>query len=215
MPSWMRFGTGVVSHGKEPAGSSRINAGAEPMTQNDPTDHALAAIAKILDKPETPPDAPDETEAKSPAETPEIQLAEEILAAPPSVPPHPVDTAAVKAEPADDADDNEPANVGSMDNEDIEPAEIRIEPTENGTYTKLGPGPLAAIRFKWTARCDGQGDYYVDETIGENSHPIINGPMTREAAIKLVDLRERQARQRFETLRSEMSGGEIGRSADE
>lgn len=194
------------------------------MTQNDPTDHALAAIAKILDKPETP-DAPDKTEAKSPAEKPEIQLAEEILAAPPSAPPPPVVAAAVEAELIDDTDDedtndNEPAVNEDTDSEEIEPADTgidlaAIELTENNTYTKLGPGPLAAIRFKWTARCDDHGDYYVDETIGENSHPIVNGPMTKEAAIKLVDLRERQARQRFEALRSEMSGGEVGRSADE
>jgi hypothetical protein len=185
------------------------------MTQNDPTDHALAAIAKILDKPETPPDAPHKLEAESPAEKPEVQLAEEILTAPSNAPPPPVVAAVVEPELIDDADDNEPVDVESTDNEEIEPTEIQIDPTENDTYTKLGPGPLAAIRFRWTARCDDHGNYYVDETIGENSHPIVNGPMTREAAIKLVDLRERQARQRFETLRSEMSGGEIGRSADE
>lgn len=194
------------------------------MTQNDPTDHALAAIAKILDKPETP-DAPDKAEAKSAAEKPEVQLAEEILAAPPSAPPPPVVAAAVEAELIDDTDDddtndNEPAANEDTDSEEIEPADTgidlaAIDLTENNTYTKLGPGPLAAIRFKWTARCDDHGDYYVDETIGENSHPIVNGPMTKEAAIKLVDLRERQARQRFEALRSEMSGGEVGRSADE
>jgi hypothetical protein len=39
--------------------------------------------------------------------------------------------------------------------------------------------------------------------------------MTKEAAIKFVDDCERDARQRFETLRSEMAGGEIGRHADE
>jgi len=176
------------------------------MTQNDPTDHALAAIAKILDKPETPPDAPDTVSAEPPAEQPEVQLAEEILTAPPSAPPPPPVVAAaiadVEAEPEPEPDEADPANSV-------------INDSENGTYTKLGPGPLAAIRFKWTARPDDHGDYFVDETIGENSHPIVNGPMTREAAIRLVDLRERQARQRFEALRSEMSGGEIGRSADE
>jgi hypothetical protein len=38
--------------------------------------------------------------------------------------------------------------------------------------------------------------------------------MTKEAAIEFVDDRERAARQRFEELRSEMAGGEIGRRAD-
>jgi hypothetical protein len=64
---------------------------------------------------------------------------------------------------------------------------------------------MAAIRFRWTVRED-QGDYYVDETIGENSTPIVSGPMTRDAAIKLVDDRESEARQRFENLKNEMTG---------
>jgi hypothetical protein len=174
------------------------------MTQNDPTDHALAAIAKILDKPETPPDAPETAAVEVAAEQqPEIHIAEEILTTPPSAPPPPV-VAAVVAEV-----ESEP------EHDDAEPADIAIDVSEDGTYTKLGPGPLAAIRFRWTARRDDHGDYFVDETIGENSYPIVNGPMTREAAIRLVDLRERQARQRFDALRSEMSGGEIGRSANE
>ena len=34
---------------------------------------------------------------------------------------------------------------------------------------------MAAIRFKWTVR-DDNGDYYVDETIGENSTPDRHRP---------------------------------------
>ena len=51
---------------------------------------------------------------------------------------------------------------------------------------------MAAIRFKWTVRLDN-GDYYVDETIGENSAPVVAGPMSREAAIQMVDDRESAA----------------------
>ena len=64
---------------------------------------------------------------------------------------------------------------------------------------------MAAIRFKWTVRLDN-GDYYVDETIGENSAPIVTGPMSREAALQMVDDRESDARRRFEQLKSEMTG---------
>jgi hypothetical protein len=78
-------------------------------------------------------------------------------------------------------------------------------PIEAHGYSKIGPGPMAAIRFKWTVRLQN-GDYYVDETIGENSAPIASGPMSREAAIQMVDDRESDARRRFEQLRSEMSG---------
>ena len=64
---------------------------------------------------------------------------------------------------------------------------------------------MAAIRFKWTVRED-QGDYYVDETVGENSTPVVTGPMTKDAAVQLVDDREAEARHRFEQLKAEMAG---------
>jgi hypothetical protein len=67
---------------------------------------------------------------------------------------------------------------------------------------------MAAIRFKWTVRLDN-GQYYVDETIGENPMPIVAGPMSSEAAIQMVDYRESDARRSFEQLKGEM----IGRSA--
>ena len=64
---------------------------------------------------------------------------------------------------------------------------------------------MASIRFKWTVRLEN-GEYYVDETIGENSTPVVNGPMSREAAIQMVNDRESDARRRFEQLKSEMIG---------
>lgn len=72
-------------------------------------------------------------------------------------------------------------------------------------YSKTGPGPMDAIRFKWTVRRADGDVYYVDETIGENSVPVVSGPMSAEAAVKWVDERESEARQRFDRLRSEMA----------
>ncbi len=118
------------------------------MSQSDPTDNALAAIASILDQPES-------------HREPEKVAVEEQPAPPPAI--------------------------------------------EAAGYSKLGPGPMAAIRFKWTVRED-DGAYYVDETIGENSTPLVTGPMTKDAAIKFVDDRESDARLRFEQLKSEMTG---------
>jgi hypothetical protein len=76
-------------------------------------------------------------------------------------------------------------------------------------YTKIGPGPMAAIRFKWTVRRDENDEYFVDETIGESLVPVVVGPMSADAAIKLVDERERNARRRFEQIRSEMIGRSV------
>ena len=118
------------------------------MSPDDPTDHALAAIASIRDQPEA---------HREP------------------------DTAAVAERPID------------------------REPIEADGYSKTGPGPMAAIRFKWSVRRGGNGEYYVDETIGENSAPVVSGPLTKNAAIALVDERENEARRRFELLKSEMT----------
>jgi hypothetical protein len=120
------------------------------LIQNDPTDHALAAIASILDHPET---------AREP-ETAEV----------------------------------------------VVDGSIAAERNSADGYQRVGPGPMAAIRFKWTVRREENGDYYVDETIGENSIPIVTGPMTGDAAVKFVDDRENDARRRFEQIKSEMIG---------
>jgi hypothetical protein len=124
------------------------------VTQSDPTDNALAAIASILDRPESHREKPADAEHG------------------PVVPP---------------------------------PIPVIPPPIEAHGYSRFGPGPMAAIRFKWTVRLDN-GAYYVDETIGENSAPIVTGPMSREAAIQMVDVRESDARRRFEQLKSEMTG---------
>jgi hypothetical protein len=72
-------------------------------------------------------------------------------------------------------------------------------------YSKTGPGPMAALRFKWTVR-HGEDGYYVDETVGAGSVPVVNGPMSGEAAIAFVDDRAREAQERFQALKNEMSG---------
>jgi hypothetical protein len=78
-------------------------------------------------------------------------------------------------------------------------------PVDANGYAKTGPGPMAAIRFKWTAR-RGDDGYYVDETIGTGSVPVTSGPMSAEAAIKFVDERASEAGLRFEALKNEMTG---------
>jgi hypothetical protein len=122
---------------------------ANTLSQSDPTDHALAAIASILDHPEAPRES-------------EKTAVEEML--------------------------------------------VRAELVEADGYHKFGPGPMAAIRFKWIVRREDNDEYYVDETIGENSRPVVSGPMPRDAAVMLVDDREKEARRQFEQLRDEMTG---------
>jgi hypothetical protein len=73
-------------------------------------------------------------------------------------------------------------------------------------YSKSGPGPIAAIRFKWTVRRSDEGEYFVDESLGTSTAPVVIGPLNREAAVKLVDEREREAQSRFEQLKSEIMG---------
>ena len=124
------------------------------MSESDPTDHALAAIASILDKPES-----------------------------------------LSFQDAPARDEKPP----------VSPSDV----AEADGYSKTGPGPLQAIRFKWTVRRDDNGDYFVDETIGENSVPISSGPMPKDAAIRFVDERESEARRRFEGIKKEMAARDV------
>jgi hypothetical protein len=126
------------------------------LSQSDPTDHALAAIASILDQPESLSFADASAAQEKPQEKP------------PDAP-----SAAVEAD----------------------------------GYSRIGPGPIQAIRFKWSVRRDDKGAYFVDETIGDNSIPISSGPMSKDAAVKFVDDRESEARRRFEGIKSEMARG--------
>jgi hypothetical protein len=88
----------------------------------------------------------------------------------------------------------------------IEDKPLAPEQPDSDSYFKVGPGPMASIRFKWSVRRGENDDYFVDETIGENSAAITSGPMSREAAVQMVDDREADARRRFEDLRNEMAG---------
>ena len=78
-------------------------------------------------------------------------------------------------------------------------------PFEAAGYSKTAPGPMAAIRIRWTVR-HGDHGYYVDETIGANSVPVVNGPMSGDAAVSFVDGRAREAQERFDALKNEMTG---------
>ena len=72
-------------------------------------------------------------------------------------------------------------------------------------YSRSGPGPLDAIRFKWTARRDDNGEYFVDETIGTQSRIMSTGPMAEDEVIAFVDNRVHEARDRFDKLKSDMT----------
>ena len=119
------------------------------MSQSDPTDHALATIASILDQAASSRE-PDRTAAEQTSE----------IAA----------------------------------------------PMQADGYSKTGPGPMEALRFKWTVRRQAEDQYFVDETFGDDSRPISRGPMSADAAIRFVDDQASEARQRFEALRNEMAG---------
>ena len=163
------------------------------MSPSDPTDHALAAIASILDQPDA-------------HRTPEPVAEEEKPLAPAHVERDPIEHELVEHE----AVERELVERIAVEHDAVEPATneaANVEPAamEADGYSKTGPGPMAAIRFKWTVR-EHNGAYYVDETIGENSYPITLGPMSADAAIKLVDDRESESRRQFALLKSEMAG---------
>ncbi|PDT77086.1 hypothetical protein [Bradyrhizobium sp. C9] len=194
---------------------------------SDPTDNALAAIASILDQTTTPPEkskpsddkSTDKDKASDPAEEAPISIAMppplpssvtdvsveavSIVAEPPAVEPAPIEQVEPKIEQAE-LEEPEPVEPVAVAPEPSEPEPIQPpQPIEANGYSKSGPGPMAALRFRWTVREDG-AQYYVDETVGEGSNPLVNGPMDRDAAIKFVDDREAEARQRFEHFKHEI-----------
>jgi hypothetical protein len=75
----------------------------------------------------------------------------------------------------------------------------------DAAYTRTGPGPIESIRMRWTARAVGSITFVVDETMGDNGTPITSRPMSREAAIKLIDERAQAAHERYALLRSELA----------
>jgi hypothetical protein len=111
-----------------------------------------------------------------------------------------------------------PGSLREPDGARVEGTPDALGPVGAEGYSKVGPGPMEAIRFKWTVRRLGNDQYFVDETIGENSQPVSTGPMSGDAAIRFVDDHASEARQRFEALRSEMAGraaADVPRSDDE
>ncbi|MGX4771811.1 hypothetical protein ACWAUC_18700 [Bradyrhizobium guangdongense] len=142
------------------------------MSEIDPTDHALATIASILEHPE-----------------PALVVRDSET-----------ETAA--------ADDHVVADEHHASHEHpvVEEQPLVPEHTDADGYSKVGPGPMVAIRLKWTVHRGDDGQYYVHETIGEQSAPVVSGPMTSEAAVRFVDEHEDEAHRRFELLRSEIAG---------
>ncbi|MBR0872710.1 hypothetical protein JQ633_20275 [Bradyrhizobium tropiciagri] len=174
---------------------------------DDPTDNALAAIASILDQTTTPPAKVTEKPAdkaadKTTPESPPVEALPVAVAMPPPL-PESIEPAAAPSEPAAAESAPPPVVPEPLPAPEPQTEPQPIRPIEANGYSKVGPGPMAALRFRWTVREDG-GRYYVDETFGEGSSPHVNGPMDGDAAIRFVDEREAAARQRFEHFKQEM-----------
>lgn len=142
------------------------------MSEIDPTDHALATIASILEHPE-----------------PVLVIRD-------------TETETVAADEYAVADEHHASDEHLV----VEEQPLVPEHTDADGYSKVGPGPMVAIRLKWTVHRGDDGQYYVHETIGEQSAPVVSGPMTSEAAVHFVDEHENEAHRRFEMLRSEIAG---------
>lgn len=142
------------------------------MSEIDPTDHALATIASILEHPE-----------------PVLVIRD-------------TETETVAADDYAVPDEHHASDEHLV----VEEQPLVPEHADADGYSKVGPGPMVAIRLKWTVHRGDDGQYYVHETIGEQSSPVVSGPMTSEAAVHFVDEHETEAHRRFELLRSEIAG---------
>lgn len=157
------------------------------MAEIDPTDHALATIASILEHPE-----PVLVVRQTETEIVVVGEREHFVADEQTT----VDEQPVLEEHPT-LEDEHPV---------VEEQPLVPEHTDADGYSKVGPGPMVAIRLKWTVHRGDDGQYYVHETIGEQSVPVVSGPMTSEAAVRFVDAQEDESHRRFEELRSEIAG---------
>ncbi len=210
------------------------------MTSNDPTDHALAVIASIFEKPARPEPKVTGDDAQEPSSEARQELAAHHTETPIAAEEPPAAEA-----PQAESSDGEAQDVAAADGEVLEAidaggitsvqiatteiieitvtqtAQAEVLPTlrEDGTedldaLTRFGPGPLDALRFKWSVRHETDG-YYVDETIGTSSQPITSGPFSRADAIAFIDGRDRRTRRRFERLRNEIVSGPSERGVED
>ena len=156
------------------------------MSEIDPTDQTLATIASILENPEPVlVIRKTETEIMVAGEREHVASDEPpIVDEHPAIDEHPL----VEEHPV------------------VEEQPLAPDHTDADGYSKVGPGPMVAIRLKWTVHRGDDGQYYVHETIGEQSAPVVSGPMTSEAAVRFVDTQQDEANRRFELLRSEIAG---------
>lgn len=185
------------------------------MSKNDPTEDVLATIARIFEQSDSMKtrlsfgadpafqrgsiidSADPETADREMVSADAFEQAEEptgeALADDDSALPHHDDVSGQRQ-----AARSEAAMIGQHPI----PADANEHPAAlaNG-YFRLGPGPLDAIRFRWTARADGNGGYFVDETIGPKSRAITSGPMSEEDALAFIDLQVQEAFERFERLK--------------
>jgi hypothetical protein len=159
----------------------------------DPTDYALATIASILERSDVRGVADPAPTEKASTEQASTEKASPEKAVKPTV----LTIIASAPKPF-----TPPPSVTKSSVENFAPP----LPCEANGYSKVGPGPIAAIRLKWTVRRADSGEYFVDEIVGESFNRRPSGPMAKDAAVKLVDDREAEARRRFEQLRGEMTG---------
>jgi hypothetical protein len=151
------------------------------LSDIDPTDHALATIASILEHPD-PVLVVRDSETETETAVADEHVTDEQVAA------------------------DEHSVVDEHEHPVVDEQPLVPDHTDADGYSKVGPGPMVAIRLKWTVHRGDDGQYYVHETIGEQSAPVISGPMTGEAAVHFVDAHEGEAHRRFEELRSEIAG---------
>jgi hypothetical protein len=203
-----------------------------PGSHSEPTDLALATISSILDH-SGPENAvakakpPEEVEIAIPSQNDPTNVTLTNIAGILDVPgSHPEPEKAVaEAKPSEEVEiaipsQNDPTNVtlatiagilnvaGSHPEPERALVEEKPDPSaqvEADGYSKVGPGLMLDIRFKWTVRCEGDGAFFVDETIGKFSLPMSSGPMSADAAIRFVDDQQRKVCRRFDALKSEMT----------
>jgi hypothetical protein len=166
------------------------------LSEIDPTDHALATIASILEHP------------GSSREVERTVVVETIVVTETSVSDeHPTVEEYGPVEEHATVEEHVIVEEHALEEHPtVEEQPLVPEHADAEGYTRVGPGPIDALRFRWSVQHGDDGQYYVHETIGDYSTPLVIGPMSSDAAVRMVDERAYEAQHRFEELRNEIAG---------
>jgi hypothetical protein len=72
-------------------------------------------------------------------------------------------------------------------------------------YTHIGAATSGAFRFKWTARQQGDGRFFVDETVGSSSVAVRSPLLLKADVLPWIEERQRRIQSKVDAVKRELA----------